>query len=93
MAYIIIDRNKVSTSYIDVTVKLVLYSSSGYTYALIAYHYDANCIVTKPLKDRKVTSIMNTWKYIRSTFQVSAAVLNTYVLDNEVSSEFIEASK
>ena len=43
------------------------------------------------MKDRKATTITTTWKTIHKKFSIAGAAPNTYILDNEVSREFIEA--
>ena len=50
VAYIIINKSEVCTAYTDLTGRFPCRSSSGNEYLMIAYHYDGNVIVAKPLK-------------------------------------------
>ena len=89
VAYMIINRHEVNTAYTDLTGRFPCRSSSGNEYVMIAYHYDGNCIVGKALKDRKKDTIRKTWQALHDTFKTAGVAPNTYVMDNEISLEFI----
>ena len=55
---------------------------------MIAYNYDANCILAETLKNRQGQSITTAWTKIHKKNSIVGVALHTYVLDNEISSEF-----
>ena len=57
----------------------------------MGYHYDASCILVIAVKDRKASTLTNAWKSLHAKFAKAGAAPNTYVMDNEISSEFIAA--
>ena len=58
---------------------------------LIGCHYDGNCMLGKPLKDRKGTIIAEAWTSLHNEFKNSGAVTTTCVLDNEISKDLVES--
>ena len=62
-------------------------SQKGNQYILIAYHEDANLIYGQALKNRESASIVRAWTEINNKFDKAGASPNTYVIDNEASSE------
>ena len=46
-------------TYSDLTGKFRVQSDRGNNYIMVAYHYDANNILTAPLKNRTGTCILN----------------------------------
>ena len=90
VAYMVIDKNELSTAYTDLTGRFPCKSSSGNEYLLVAYHYDANCIIANPLRNRKKDTITEAWTSIHKTFTCAGVSPNTYVMDNEISQEFID---
>ena len=91
VAYIIVNKDDLCTAYTDITGRFPYRSSRGNQYILIAYHYDANYIYGLPMKDRKAATITKTWRIIHNKFSMAGAAPNTYILDNEISGEFIQA--
>ena len=89
VAFMIINRDELSTAYTDLTGRFPCRSSSGNEYVMVAYHYDGNCIVGRALKNRKKETLIATWKSIHDSFSKAGAAPNTYVMDNEVSQDFI----
>ena len=89
VAYMIIDRDQLSTAYTDLTGRFPCRSSSGNEYVMVAYHYDGNCIVGRALKNRKKETLTACWQTMHDIFQKAGAAPNTYVMDNEISQEFI----
>ena len=57
VCYSIIDALESTTAYVDLTGKFPKRSSRGNQYLLIGYHYDGNCILGAPLRDRRGTTI------------------------------------
>ena len=66
-------------------------SSRGNQYILVGYHFDGNFIYGKAVKDRKISTLTASWKQLHDIFAKSGAAPNTYVMDNEISKEIIEA--
>ena len=62
VAYILINRDEICTAYTDLTVRFPYRSSSGIEYLSIAYHYDGNIIVAKPLKIVKRNQLLQNEK-------------------------------
>ena len=90
VAYMVIDKNELSTAYTDLTGRFPCKSSSGNEYLLVAYHYDGNCIIAKPLRNRKKDTITEAWTSIHNSFSCAGVSPNTYVMDNEILQEFID---
>ena len=59
--YMVINKSEVCTAYTDLTGRFPCKSSNGNEYILVGYHYDANCILGIPLKNRKKDSITKAW--------------------------------
>ena len=57
VVYIFIDRDELCTTYTDLTGLFPCCSSRGNEYLLIAYHYDGNCVIAQPLKNRTKEAI------------------------------------
>ena len=58
---------------------------------LVGCHYDGNCMLGKPLKDRKGTTIAEAWTSLHNDFKRSGAAPTTHVLDNEISKDLVES--
>ena len=59
--------------------------SRGHNYIFILYNYDINAIMSKPLKDCQVESIIETWKAGHVRLTKNGHTTSNYVLDNECS--------
>ena len=81
VAYTIIDKKDCCTAYTDLTGRFPQKSSQGNQYLLIGYHYDTNCILALPLKDRTATSITKMWIKLHNIFKKAGATPSMYVLD------------
>ena len=90
VAYSIISKGECCTAYTDLTRRFPQKSSQGNQYLLIGYHYDTNCILALPLKDRTATSITKMWSKLHNIFKQAGQNPSTYVLDNEISVEFTQ---
>jgi hypothetical protein len=89
--YAVIDRSDMSVGYIDACGRFPQRSSSGNEYIIVAYHYDGNAILATATKDRTAQSLTNAWESIHKQLESSGNSPDIYVLDNEKSSEIIEA--
>ena len=50
VAYMVINLSDISTAHTDLTGYFPCKSSSGNEYVMVAYHYDGNTIIGRPLK-------------------------------------------
>ena len=91
VAYMIINREDISVAYTNLTGRFPCKSSRGNEYILVAYYYDGNCIISEDLKNRKAATITKAWQKIHGMFTQVGTVPNTYVMDNDISSEFTTA--
>ena len=62
MAYMVINREEVMAAYKDLTGRFAVKSSSSNECILVGYHYNANCILGHPVKDRKGLTLTKVWK-------------------------------
>ena len=58
---------------------------------MVVYNYDGNYIHGTPLKNRKGTTIADTWQELHKMFKFSGAAPEVYVLDNEISQDLTNA--
>ena len=89
--YAVIKKEELSTAYTDLTGRFPLRSSRGNQYILVGYHYDGNCIIGTPVKDRKAPTLTKAWESLHKKFTLAGLAPNNYVMDNEISDEFISA--
>jgi hypothetical protein len=73
-------KNCVST---DQTGRLPQASSSGNNYILIAYDYDSNCILLRPLRNRKAETLAMAIANIHETLSKGRCKPKFHRLDNE----------
>ena len=81
------NQNSKNLGYLDLTGRFPYRSQKGNQYILIAYHEDANLIYGQALNNRESASIVRAWTEINNKFDKAGASPNTYVIDNEASSE------
>ena len=93
MAYVLINKDNIKTAYQDLTGRFPIKSSRGNEYILIGYHYNANCILAHPIKDRTAQSITNAWEHLHQEFTNAGVSPDVWVLDNEISNDFKAALK
>ena len=91
VCYAIIDKDEISTAYTDLTGRFPMRSSRGNEYIMVAYHYDANLIYGKAIKNRKAPTLTAAWEALNAMFLKAGAAPNTYIMDNEISQEFVQA--
>lgn len=71
--------------YTDQTRCFPCTSSSGNNYVLLAYHYDANCILAEPISNRKSGSIVAGHKQIVKRLRRAGVKCSFVMIDNECS--------
>ena len=91
VAYILINKKELSTAYMDLTGRFLMRSSRGNQYILVGYHFDANCIHGIATKDRTATTLTADWQTLHDLFAKAGVAPNTYVMDNEISTDLKEA--
>ena len=74
-------------AYTDLTGKFPYRSTRGNNYIMVAYNYDANAILTEPMKNREAATLLEAWKIINENFVNAGVRPNTYVMDNEISND------
>ena len=89
VAYVLINREQLSTGYFDLTGRFPQKSSRGNEYILVGYHYNADAILATAIKDRTTSSITSAWQKMHNTFALSNNKPEVYILDNEKSNELI----
>ena len=57
VCYVLIQPNETIIGYLDLTSRFPKWFSRGNEYIMIGYHYDTNCILATPLKNRKGSTI------------------------------------
>ena len=62
-------------------------SYRGNNYIFLAYHYDANNIITTPLKNRTGTCILSGITKIHDKLRKRGLTLKLHIMDNEVSED------
>ena len=64
-AYILIDKNSVLTVYKDLTGRFPVRSTQGNEYVMVAYNYNANCILGHPVKNRTSAELTKVWEHLQ----------------------------
>jgi hypothetical protein len=73
------------TIYTDLTGKFVAPSATGNNYLFVLYHYDSNCILCEPIKNRTKTSILNSFQRLHTQLVRAGVRPRLQRLDNECS--------
>ena len=73
--------------YSDLTGKFSVQSGRGNNYILVAYHYDANNIITTPIKNITGPCILNGITNIHEKLGKLVLTPNLHIMVNEVSEE------
>ena len=73
------------TIYSDLTGRFPLQSYAGMQYIFIAYIYDENYIIIRPMKNRSDASMIDVFKDVYELLQRKGKNPNLHVLDNECS--------
>ena len=87
VAYILIDKDKLNTAYQDLTGRFPMWSTQGNEYILIGYHYNYNCIIVHPVKNRMAQVLTTAQKTLHHTFAKAGTAPEVWVMDNEISSK------
>ena len=74
-------------NYSDLTGKFSVQSDRGNIYILVAYHYDANNIITTPLKNRIGPCILISITKINDKLRKRGLTPKLHIMDNEVSED------
>jgi hypothetical protein len=69
--------------YTDQTGRLPIASSSGNNYLLIAYDYDSNCILLRPIKNRTAEALTSAIENVHTTLAKGGCKPQFHRLDNE----------
>ena len=77
------------TLYTDLAGKFPVRSFSGQQYIFVAYVYNANATLVRPMKNREAASFINAFKDIYSYLKQRNYTPKLHVLDNEVSKEIV----
>ena len=91
VAYVVIDKKELSTGYQDLTGRFPVRSTQGNEYVLVGYHYDANCILGHPVKNRSAQTLTAAWEHLHKEFSKAGTAPDVWVLDNECSNELKRA--
>ena len=67
----------------DLTGKFPQFSSRGYQYIVVLYHYDSNAILIEPVKDRKGPVIFQAHKKLFDRLRKSGCPPKLHKMDNE----------
>ena len=73
VVYMVVDQSDLSTVYTDITGRFSCKSSSGNEYFMIAYHYDGDTIIGRPLN-----------KYKSRNYYCNVAAYEQYILNKQV---------
>ena len=73
--------------YSDLTRQFPVKSDRGNNYILVAYHYDANNILTTPLKNRTCPCILSGITKIHDKLRKRGLTPKLHIMDNEVSED------
>ena len=93
VCYSIINPQEITTGYMDLTGRFRKRSIRRNEHVSLGCHLDANHIRVAPIKNRKGSTIAEAWKQLQSTFKKIGLAPKTYVLDNEISGDLLEAFK
>ena len=85
----IINKIELCTAYTSLSGQFHFRSSRGNQYVMVGYHYDANCIIEEPLRNRTANEITQAWNNLHQTFEQAVISPNTYIMDNETSGKFM----
>ena len=73
--------------YYDLTGQFPVQSDRGNNYILVAYHYDANNVLTTPLKNRTGPCILSDITNIHKKLRKQGLTPKLHIMDNELSED------
>ena len=91
VAYGVVNKEELVTAYKDLTGRFPIRSTAGNEYILVGYHYDANCILGYPVKNRTGPVLTTAWKHLQEQFTKAGLAPDVWILDNEISKELTDA--
>ena len=74
-----------NTAYSDLTGRFPYKSSRSNQYILVAYSYDVNGILAKPINNRSAVSITAAWKHMHRRLHIARVKPEVWILDNKAS--------
>ena len=89
--YSIIDSNEMSSAYSDLCSCFPERSSRGNNYILLAYHPNANAILSQAIKNRSASCITEAWTITNKRFKKAEVKPKNWIMDNECSSNLKSA--
>ena len=87
VAYGVINKEELVTAYKDLTGRFLVRSTAGNKYILVGYHFDANCILGHPVRNRTGPVLTKAWEHLQSEFEKAGLAPEVWILDNEISKE------
>ena len=78
------DKDSIINLYQDLTGRFPVQSLRGSEYVLVGYHYDANCILGYPVRDRQAPTLTDAWQHLQDDFVQAGIAPESWVLHNEV---------
>ena len=66
------------------TGRFPMRSSQGNEYILVGYHYNGDYIHRIPIKNRTTATLTAVWKQLHKLFAKAGALLDIWIMDNEV---------
>ena len=73
-SYMVVNRDQINTAYQDLTGRFPICLSRGNQYVMIEYLYDANCILSHPVRDLTANSLTNSLEYLHQKFKNQAVL-------------------
>ena len=85
VAYGVINKEELVTAYKDLTGRFPVRSTSGNEYILVGYHFNTNCILGHPVRNRTGPVLTKVWEHLQSEFKKAGLAPEVWILDNEIS--------
>lgn len=82
-----------SKTYTDQTGRFPYQSSQGNNYVMVSYDYNANTILTHPIKNREASTLVEAWTALHVRLTSTGHPVSHYILDNEFSGDLRDAIK
>ena len=86
----LINLDQSITGFIDLMSRFPKISSCENQYIIVGYHYDANYILAKSIKNRQGLTITEAWQSIHNNFKKMGTAPTIYILDNKTSKELMD---
>ena len=92
-ASMMIKKEELITAYQDLTGRFPIRSTAGNEYILVCYHYDSNCILGHPVKNRTGPVLTKAWQHMQEQFGKAGVAPEVWILDNEISTDLTNSFK